>query len=83
MLARFWGAHLSLRDVLAGQMDHHYFPVELDQLAARITYEDLCEGTCDIGGGADTDSADESSFADARILHRSGRAVHVLPVPNM
>jgi phosphoribosyl 1,2-cyclic phosphodiesterase len=39
------GAQLSLRDVLAGQMEHHYFPVELDQLAARISYEDLCEGT--------------------------------------
>ncbi len=44
------GAHLSLRDVLAGQMEPHYFPVELDQLAARITYEDLCEGTYEIDG---------------------------------
>jgi phosphoribosyl 1,2-cyclic phosphodiesterase len=44
------GAHLSLRDVLAGQMEHHYFPVELDQLAARISYEDLCEGTYEIDG---------------------------------
>ena len=44
------GAHLSLRDVLAGQMEHHYFPVELDQLAARISYEDLCEGSFEIDG---------------------------------
>jgi phosphoribosyl 1,2-cyclic phosphodiesterase len=44
------GAHLSLRDVLAGQMEHHYFPVELDQLAARISYKDLCEGTYEIAG---------------------------------
>jgi phosphoribosyl 1,2-cyclic phosphodiesterase len=44
------GAHLSLRDVLAGQMEHHYFPVELDQLAARITYEDLGEGCHQIDG---------------------------------
>ena len=44
------GAHLSLRDVLAGQMEHHYFPVELDQLAARITYEDLVEGEHQIAG---------------------------------
>jgi len=44
------GAHLSLRDVLAGQMEHHYFPVELDQLAARISYQDLCEGTFEIDG---------------------------------
>ena len=39
-----------LRDVLAGQMEHHYFPVELDQLAARISYEDLGEGTYEIDG---------------------------------
>jgi phosphoribosyl 1,2-cyclic phosphodiesterase len=44
------GAHLSLRDVLAGQMEHHYFPVELAQLAARITYEDLAEGDHKIAG---------------------------------
>ncbi len=44
------GAHLSLRDVLAGQMEHHYFPVELDQLAARITYQDLREGVHEIDG---------------------------------
>ncbi len=44
------GAHLSLRDVLAGQMEHHYFPVELDQLAARMSYQDLGEGTHDIAG---------------------------------
>src|SRR5271170_2876690 len=44
------GAHLSLRDVLAGQMEHHYFPVELDQLAARITYEDLGEGVYQVDG---------------------------------
>jgi len=44
------GTHLSLRDVLAGQMEHHYFPVELDQLAARISYRDLCEGTFEIDG---------------------------------
>jgi len=42
------GAHLSLRDVLAGQMEHHYFPVELDQLAARISYQNLREGTYEI-----------------------------------
>jgi phosphoribosyl 1,2-cyclic phosphodiesterase len=44
------GARLSLRDVLAGQMEHHYFPVELDQLAARISYGDLAEGTHQIDG---------------------------------
>jgi phosphoribosyl 1,2-cyclic phosphodiesterase len=44
------GAHLSLRDVLAGQMEHHYFPVELDQLAARIVYQDLGEGVHQVDG---------------------------------
>src|SRR5690349_14493633 len=44
------GAHLSLRDVLAGQMEHHYFPVELNQLAARISYRDIAEGTYQVDG---------------------------------
>jgi phosphoribosyl 1,2-cyclic phosphodiesterase len=44
------GAHLSLRDVLAGQMEHHYFPVELDELGARITYQNLSEGAHQIDG---------------------------------
>ena len=44
------GARMSLRDALAGQMEHHYFPVELDHLAARISYRDLCEGTHEIDG---------------------------------
>jgi phosphoribosyl 1,2-cyclic phosphodiesterase len=44
------GAHLSLHDVLAGQMEHHYFPVELSQLAARISYRDIAEGTHQLDG---------------------------------
>jgi phosphoribosyl 1,2-cyclic phosphodiesterase len=44
------GTSLSLHDVLSGQMEHHYFPVELDQLAAGIAYEDLGEGTREIDG---------------------------------
>src|SRR5579863_9457299 len=43
-------SHLSLQDVLSGQMQHHYFPVGLDQLAARITYQDLTEGCYQISG---------------------------------
>jgi len=43
------GAHLSLHDVLAGQMEHHYFPVELNELAARISYSDISEGTHQFG----------------------------------
>jgi len=44
------GSRLSLRELLAGQMEHHYFPVELDQLSAHITYQDLHEGAFDIAG---------------------------------
>ncbi len=43
-------SHLSLHDVLAGQMEHHYFPVELAQLAAGIQYGDIKEGTHQIAG---------------------------------
>jgi phosphoribosyl 1,2-cyclic phosphodiesterase len=44
------GCHTSLRDVLSGQMDYHYFPVELNQLAAQIQYADLTEGAHQIAG---------------------------------
>jgi phosphoribosyl 1,2-cyclic phosphodiesterase len=44
------GCHLSLHDTLSGQMDYHYFPVELNQLAARMNYQDLSEGSHQIGG---------------------------------
>src|SRR5499433_2940978 len=35
----------SLRDALAGQMRHTYFPVTIDQCRAKIRYHDLVEGT--------------------------------------
>jgi CheY-like chemotaxis protein/phosphoribosyl 1,2-cyclic phosphodiesterase len=44
------GGDASLHEVLAGQMEFTYFPVELSQLSAEITYRDLSEGTHDIGG---------------------------------
>jgi CheY-like chemotaxis protein/phosphoribosyl 1,2-cyclic phosphodiesterase len=44
------GSHGSLHDVLAGQMEFTYFPVELNQLPATITYHDLTEGVRTIGG---------------------------------
>jgi len=44
------GANSSLREVLSGQMEFTYFPVELSQLGASITYRDLTEGTHDIDG---------------------------------
>jgi len=43
-------SHRSLHEVLAGQMEFTYFPVELGQLPATITYHDLTEGTREIGG---------------------------------
>ena len=44
------GAKGSLSDVLSGQMEFTYFPVELAHLGAHITYRDLAEGTHDIDG---------------------------------
>jgi CheY-like chemotaxis protein len=44
------GSRGSLPDVLAGQMEYTYFPVELSQLGASIEYLDLAEGTHEIGG---------------------------------
>jgi CheY-like chemotaxis protein/phosphoribosyl 1,2-cyclic phosphodiesterase len=44
------GSGRSLRDVLSGQMEFTYFPVELSQLPASITYHDLAEGVFEIGG---------------------------------
>lgn len=42
-------AHGSLSDVLAGQMEYTYFPVELGQLRADLDYELLGEGVFRIG----------------------------------
>jgi CheY-like chemotaxis protein/phosphoribosyl 1,2-cyclic phosphodiesterase len=44
------GSRGSLHDVLAGQMEFTYFPVELNQLPAKISYHDLTEGIHTIGG---------------------------------
>ena len=44
------GCRGSLHDVLAGQMEFTYFPVELNQLPATITYHELTEGIHTIGG---------------------------------
>jgi CheY-like chemotaxis protein len=43
------GSRGSLHRVLAGQMEFTYFPVELSQLPAAISYHDLTEGACTIG----------------------------------
>jgi phosphoribosyl 1,2-cyclic phosphodiesterase/CheY-like chemotaxis protein len=39
----------SVRETLAGQMQHTYFPVDIDQLGATIRYHDLTEGIFTIG----------------------------------
>lgn len=44
------GANSSLPEVLSGQMEFTYFPVELAQLGAGITYRDLGEGSQEIDG---------------------------------
>src|SRR4029453_1647651 len=44
------GSRGSLHHVLAGQMEFTYFPIELNQLPATITYHDLTEGIHSIGG---------------------------------
>lgn len=44
------GAKSSLPEVLSGQMEYTYFPVDISQLGAAITYQDLHEGSHDIGG---------------------------------
>ncbi len=44
------GANTSLPEVLSGQMEYTYFPVELSQLGADIKYRDVLEGSEDIEG---------------------------------
>ncbi len=44
------GMGRSLGEVLSGQMEFTYFPVELDQLPARIEFKELGEGVFDFGG---------------------------------
>jgi CheY-like chemotaxis protein/phosphoribosyl 1,2-cyclic phosphodiesterase len=44
------GSGRSLREVLMGQMEFTYFPVEIGQLSATIHFRELGEGTHEIGG---------------------------------
>ena len=44
------GANSSLPEVLAGQMEYTYFPVDLGSLGAKIEYRDLNEGAHEIDG---------------------------------
>jgi CheY-like chemotaxis protein len=38
------GSLRSLREALCGQMQYSYFPIEVDQLPARLSFHDLSEG---------------------------------------
>jgi CheY-like chemotaxis protein len=44
------GSGKSLRDVLSGQMEFTYFPVEIDQLPASIVFQELGEGAHEFEG---------------------------------
>ncbi len=44
------GSGHSLREVLSGQMDFTYFPLEMDQLPAAITFRELTEGSYEMEG---------------------------------
>lgn len=43
------GLRRSLQDTLAGQMEHTYFPITLQDLGATIRFHDLVEGCFEIG----------------------------------
>ena len=38
----------SIRETLAGQMQYTYFPIEIEQFAAKVRYHDLVEGSFEI-----------------------------------
>jgi phosphoribosyl 1,2-cyclic phosphodiesterase/CheY-like chemotaxis protein len=38
----------SLGEILAGQMEYRYFPVDIEQLAAKVDHHDLVEGALEI-----------------------------------
>ena len=42
------GLGSSIRETLAGQMQYTYFPVSIEQFAARVRYHDLIEGQIEI-----------------------------------
>ncbi len=44
------GSAGSLREVLSGQMEFTYFPIEIGQLPATITFQELEEGTHEMNG---------------------------------
>ena len=67
------GSRGSLHDVLAGQMEFTYFPIELNQLPAAITYHDLTEGIHTIWRRAGRDAISPSPGHDLGLPSRSRR----------
>jgi phosphoribosyl 1,2-cyclic phosphodiesterase len=41
----------SLEKVIGAQLSYRYWPIRLDELSARIEYEELKQGSVDLGGG--------------------------------
>jgi phosphoribosyl 1,2-cyclic phosphodiesterase len=41
----------SLEKIIGVQLSYRYWPVRLDELSARIEYEEIKQGTVDLGGG--------------------------------
>jgi phosphoribosyl 1,2-cyclic phosphodiesterase/CheY-like chemotaxis protein len=39
----------SIRETLAGQMQYTYFPITIEQFAAKVHYHDLAEGSIELG----------------------------------
>ena len=74
------GSRGPLHEVLAGQMEFTYFPVDLTQLPATITYHDLTEGIHTIGGTRVATASLLNGFRiQAESIERAGRS----PEPRM
>ena len=64
----------SLRDTLARQMELSYFPVEMSQLPATLSYTDLGEGAHTIAGARDAARLHARAAALERTEHLDRRA---------
>ena len=63
----------SIRETLAGQMQYTYFPITIEQFAAKVRYHDLVEGSFEIDDVRDRRALHEPPGADARLPDRGGR----------
>ena len=67
------GSARSLREVLSGQMEFTYFPVDIGQLPATITFQELGEGTHEMGGARILAQYLHHPAMTLGLPHRSGR----------